>query len=353
MTKKPIQIVVMGAGTAGQRHIAAVLRSPCTELAAIVDVNPESLQQFSAIDTVRSTSLRDTLAGLQPDGVVVATPTDDHARSAVEVLDAGVAVLLEKPAAATLEEADNIMAAAKRANRPVLVGHQRRYHRQVEEAASMIDSGQLGRLVLVSGMWGVRKHSGYYQPEWRRNPAAGPIMINLTHDIDLLRHLCGGISELFAYSDHSVENLAKEDAVALSLRFHSGALGTFAASDRVVSPWSWEFATGENVICPESGQNCIHFFGTEASLEFPNLVIWKQGKQNADWTGRISPNPCQFPYEDPFVRQIEHFADVVMGNAKPRVTLADAMQNVEAALAVFESARSGRSIQLNQDDSVV
>ena len=171
-------------------------------------------------------------------------------------------------------------------------------------------------------------------------------MINLTHEIDMLRHLCGEIDEVFAYSEFQIENMEKEDAAAIALRFRSGVLGVFAASDRVVSPWAWEFSTGENVICPASGQNCLQFFGTEASLEFPNLVVWRQDGIDSDWTKPIHSRPTSIAYENPFVRQIEHFAAVALGQATPYVTVADATRTVEVALAVLEAAHSGISQRL-------
>ena len=166
-------------------------------------------------------------------------------------------------------------------------------------------------------------------------------MINLTHEIDMLRYLCGEIDEVFAYSGNVVENMGKEDAAAIALRFRSGVLGVFAASDRVVSPWAREFSTGEQVICPASGQSYLQFFGTEASLEFPNLAHWRPGGNAGDWTKPIHPKPIAIAYENPFVRQIEHFAEVALGRAGPRVTVADAARTVEVALAVLEAAESG------------
>ena len=353
MTQDKIRIAVVGAGTAGSRHIAAIRNSGKARLAGVADTDAALLRRFRSPGTVCSESLTDILKEARPQGVIVATPTDFHKEPAIEALKAGASVLLEKPVATTLEDAQEIGEASQRHRRPVLVGHQRRYHRQVREAARLIQSGALGRLVMVSGIWGVRKHACYYDPEWRRRREAGPVMINLTHDIDLLRHLCGEIDELFAYAGNSIENMEKEDAVAVSLRFRSGALGAFAASDRVISPWGWEFATGENVICASSGLNCMQFLGTEASLEFPNLVLWRQDRGHSDWRCPVRSTPHEIPYEDSYVKQIEHFADVAAGRAQPLVTIQDAVPNVEAAHAVFRAAESGRSQRLRLIDNML
>ncbi len=344
--KEMIRLAVAGVGVAGRRHVSAIRNCGKAMLAGIADTNDDLLRQYDGQGIECAASLTEILARTRPDGVIIATPTDCHKEPAVEALEAGMSVLLEKPVSTTVGDAEEIEDASRRCGRPVLVGHQRRYHQQVAEAAGIIRSGGLGRLVMVSGLWGVRKHAGYYGPAWRQRRDAGPVMINLTHDIDLLRHLCGEIDELFAYADNSIENMEKEDAIAATFRFRSGALGVFAASDRVISPWGWEFATGENVICPKSGRNCMRFLGTEAALEFPNLVLWRQDSGRGDWTHATAPARQDIPYSDPYVKQIGHFADVTAGRASPCVTVRDAVRNVEAAQAVFRAAESGLSQRL-------
>lgn len=340
MSKKA-RLGVVGAGTAGKRHISAIAECRNAALAGIADTNTGVLERLKRPETECAASLNDLLASTRLDGVVVATPTDLHVEPVLQSLAAGMSVLVEKPVAVSISDSRQIADAARAAGKPILVGHQRRFHQQVIEARRILRSGELGRLVMLSGQWGVKKHNSYYALPWRKRREAGPVMINLTHEIDMLRFLCGEIDEVFAYSGHKVEHMEKEDAAVIALRFRSGVLGAFAASDRVISPWAWEFSTGENVICPSSGQNCLQFFGTDASLEFPNLVIWRQDGINRDWTKPIHPKPISIAYDNPFVRQIEHFAEVSLGQARPLLTVADATRTVEVALAVLEASDSG------------
>ena len=332
---------VVGAGTAGKRHISAIAECRSTTLVGIVDTNTAVLERLERPEITCAASLNDLLTSTHLDGVVVATPTDLHVEPVLQSLAAGKSVLVEKPVADSISDSRRIADAARVAGKPVLVGHQRRFHRQVIETRRILRSGELGRLVMLSGQWGVKKHDSYYAMPWRRRREAGPVMINLTHEIDMLRFLCGEIEDVFAYSGHKVENLDKEDAAVIALRFHSGVLGAFAASDRVISPWAWEFSTGENVICPATGQNYLRFFGTDASLEFPNLVIWRQDGINGDWTKPIHPEPKSIAYDNPFLRQIEHFAQVSLGQASPHLTVADAARTVEVARAVLQASDSG------------
>ncbi|MCY3877685.1 MAG: Gfo/Idh/MocA family oxidoreductase [Rhodobacteraceae bacterium] len=341
------RLAVVGAGTAGRRHIDAIVKSDAAELAGIVDTDPARHDTGGLPDTIFASTVEQLLQTVRPDGVVIATPTDHHTEPTLQCLAAGCSVLIEKPVSDSLAEARRIRQAESKSGGWILVGHQRRYHSQVAEARRVIQSKTLGRLVMVSGLWGVRKHRSYYDPAWRRSRQAGPVMINLTHELDLLRHLCGEIQEVFAFSGSGVEGWEKEDVVAVSLRFKSGVLGSFILSDRVVSPWAWEFSTGENILCPKLEQNYLNFAGTEASLEFPNLVLWRQDQRECDWTRPIHPAGEATEFVNPFILQVEHFAKVALGRESPRITVSDAVRNLEAALAVLEAARTGRAQRLN------
>lgn len=255
-------------------------------------------------------------------------------------------VLVEKPIAATLDEANTIIAKSAKTGRHVLVGHHRRYYRQVDRAREIVRSGQLGKLVAVSGQWGVRKHENYYTPAWRRKWEAGPILTNLIHEMDSLRYICGEVTSISAETSNAVEKFEKEDSAALVMRFECGALGTFVLSDRVSSPWAWEFATGENPLYPGSAQNVVRFMGTDASLDFPNLVLWRHAGDSNTWKDEISSFPETLKLGDAFISQIEHFSAVIRGDEKPRITAEDATKSLRATLSVYEAARNGRRVTL-------
>lgn len=228
----------------------------------------------------------------------------------------------------------------------MLVGHQRRYYSQVHKARQLVQTGALGKLVAVSGQWNMRKHVSYYEPDWRKEWKAGPVLTNLIHELDVLRYICGEIASISAETSRNVQNFEKEDVAALVMRFTSGALGTFILSDQSTSPWSWESATGENVAFPRSGQNCMRFMGTEASLEFPNLVLWHHGAETPDWNHALHPREFPMHLDDAYVAQVEHLAEVIRDGVEPRITAADATRSLQATVAVLESAKLGKKIEL-------
>ena len=149
--------------------------------------------------------------------------------------------------------------------------------------------GAIGKLVGISGMWSVRKADSYFDPSWRKLRSSGPVLINLIHEIDTLRYICGDIVSLSAKVTNGLRNHSKEETAAVLMTFEGGALGTFLLSDTTPSPWSWEQATGENLKFPQSKQNVYRFIGSKGSLEFPNLILWKHKNGNSDWNQKIDP----------------------------------------------------------------
>ena len=96
----------------------------------------------------------------------------------------------------------------------------------IARARSAIHDGELGEVVAVSGLWSARKEDAYFtDTPWHREPGAGVTLINVVHDLDLLRHLCGEVAEIQAMRSSHARGLEVEDTVSLNLRFESGAVG--------------------------------------------------------------------------------------------------------------------------------
>lgn len=348
MTSPPrARVALIGVGLIGQRHIAAFSGCPASELVGIADSNQDRLAASAAKAGVPGFSdAIELIEALKPDGVIVATPTDRHLEPTLAALEAGCGVLVEKPIAADDADANRIVDAERGARGRVLVGHHRRHNPAAAAARKLLGEGALGRLVMVSGEWAVSKHDGYFGESWRRLRKAGPVLINMSHDLDMLRYICGEMESVSAEVSNAVMGCEKEDAAAAVIRFQCGALGAFALSDRANSPWAWEFATGENPAFPPSGQNCYRFIGTERSLEFPQLRLWSHKGGEPNWFHPMATDDLPVAQADAFALQAAHFSDVARSLAEPLVTASDAAKSLRATLAVFESAESGRRILL-------
>ena len=342
----PVKLAIAGGGVIGRRHAGAIANSEDTILVAIADPALSGKRLGNDMDVPVFSNLKALLAEVSVDGVIVSTPTEHHFEPTMVALDSGCHVLVEKPIMATLKEADQVVAKAAASRRHVLVGHHRRYYSLTHRARNIIQSGELGQLVAVSGQWTLRKADAYYDPDWRKKWEAGPVLTNLIHEMDLLRYICGEIESISAEVSHSVRNWEKEDAVAMIMRFVSGAIGTFILSDQATSPWAWELGTGETELFPKTGQNSMRFMGTRAALDFPNLALWHHGDEVPNWNHVISPDPIELELEDAYALQIAHFAAVIADRERPIITAADGTMTLRTTLAVFEAASMGHRVIL-------
>ena len=340
-----LRIAVIGAGYMGRKHLQYLAASADCRLAALVDPDPAA-QRAAREHGVRH--YRDAAALLVDDpidGAIVAAPTGLHEEVGLRCIDAGVPALIEKPICATVESAERLNHAAEQAGVPLLVGHHRRYNPAAAAAKRLLDAGALGRLVGISAIWCMCKPDSYYAAAWRRQPGGGPVLTNLIHEIDLLRYLAGDIIEVAGFTANAVRGFATEDSAALTLRFAGGALASVVMSDCAPSPWSWEQASDESPQFPANEQNPIRFFGTDAALEFPRLTVWRY-RGAKSWTSPLDAAAVRVPGGDAFALQLAHFAAVIRDRATPIVTGREGQRTLAATLALFEAARTGRSVTL-------
>ena len=143
------------------------------------------------------------------------------------------------------------------------MGHQRRFSSLVEKAREIVTGGELGRLVGVTITWALLKPGAYYRGSpvlEKREKGGGPILINLIHEIDNLRYICGEIDEVYALVSNKIRNFPVEDTASITLRFKNGALGTVFLSDCTPSLTSWEGTTGENPLLYQRFRELLQFF---------------------------------------------------------------------------------------------
>ena len=344
--KKIINIGIIGIGTIGKRHLMAIDQIDDINLVGIVDLS-EPAQKFCIDKNIPLfKNLNHLLQNNRVDGVIISTPTISHCENAISAMELGLDILIEKPIAATTIEAQEITKTAIKNKCKVLVGHQRRFYPLVTKTKEIIKSKELGRILGLSGVWGLRKDKDYFSPDWRKKITAGPVITNLIHDIDYLRFIFGDIEEVSAFSSNIVNKFEKEDIITANLKFKNGLLGNFLITDCGTSPWSWETATGENIHLPNVTENNLRVIGTEGSLEFPNLKIWKYKKNGIDWRDEIFTQELEFSNVDPYIAQINHFKDVIKRKSEPVTGPEDGELTLKVALSILESAFSKKSIKI-------
>jgi len=340
-----VRIALIGAGAFGQRHLAYMRREPRCAIAAIADPSLAAANVAKSHSVPHFADYRDMLDSVKPDGAIIASPNSLHAPMGLACAERGVHLLVEKPLADTLAAAQALAAAADRAGIALLVGHHRRYNPIIEKAREIVRGGGIGRLTTVVALWLICKPDGYFDVAWRREPGGGPVLINMIHDIDDLRFICGEIASVQALTSSAIRGFAVEDTAVVALRFADGALGTVNLSDTVPAPWSWELTSGESPVYPRQRESCYLFSGTEGSLAVPKLEMWRYRGEKA-WNAPLVKETIDVVAQDPLTLQMRHFCEVIRGEATPRITGSDAARTLATTLAVNDAARSGKAMEL-------
>ncbi|MDB5928331.1 MAG: oxidoreductase-like protein [Polaromonas sp.] len=347
MTKS--RIAVAGAGYIGQAHIGAALASPSCELSAIVDPSPAAAGLASKAGVPLYASIDELLARERPDGLILATPNALHVPQALQCIEAGLPILLEKPIATTVAEGQRLVDLVQHTGARVLIGHHRAHSPIMVKAREVVDSGKLGRLVAVMGSATFFKPDSYFlDAPWRREAGGGPVLLNMIHEVHNLRMLCGEVHAVQAFSSNVTRGFAVEDTVAINLRFANGMLGSFMLSDTAACPRSWEQTSQENKAYSTYGdEDCYVIAGTNGSLSVPTMRLKTYPRpEDRSWWKAFEAGVVGMVRDDPLKHQLEHFVQVIRGQVQPLVSAHDGLQNLRVTEGIAEAARTGKIIEI-------
>lgn len=340
-----MRIAIVGAGVMGRRHADVAGAIEGVDVAAFVDADPNLAVATETHGVPLFTTLDEMLERVRPDGVIVATPTQTHSEIATALVARRVPVLLEKPITDDVDAGRRLVEAAEAAGVPVGIGHHRRFDPAVRIAHDLIRGGRIGRLLLGTVVWAQRKPEPYFEVAWRRRKGGGPILTNLIHEVDLLRHFCGEVESVYAETSNAVRGFEVEDTAAILFRFEGGARVSVVISDAAQTPWSWERATGENPEVPAMGLDPYRFIGTEGGLDFPSNDLWSTPSVGGGtWRDPLSRTDHAVRSRAAHRDQLAQFARVCEGLEQPMVSAADGLASLAATLAVLRSAEEGRPV---------
>ena len=183
----------------------------------------------------------------------------------------------------------------------------------------------------------IYKNDEYFDVEWRRKKGAGPILVNLVHDVDLLRYLLGEPVAVQGMQSSAARGFETEDSAVVNVRFADGALASMTISDATASPWNWEATAREDPQYRPFDADAYFIGGTKGALSLPRLHQFSyDGASN--WH---KPLQMEIPAVDPALphkMQLKHFVKVVRREVEPVVTPAD---NVKT-LTLLNAVQGGR-----------
>ena len=336
-TPRPLRFSVIGCGDIGTRNARSVARATNAELVLLHDPVPGLAEAAAAQHGGRVVaSMDEALDPALVDAVLLSVPHDLHAPLALRAMAAGLHVVVEKPLAVDLAAAQEMVDAAERAGVVLSPCFPFRYEPAPVAAREMLAAGALGEFrgaALVAHMdkppsYWIGGFSGRAISDWRGSSAragGGVLIMNMTHHIDLLRHLTGTeVAEVSALT--RVDDGADvEDSVAVTLRFTGGAIGTLlgSASTRGVPPMRFDL------------------WGDAGTVQLePEARLFTERAIPGGLTRRWNALPRE-PEVDERTVFVERFAAAVLTGVEPDVTAADGLAVQAVVEAAYESARNG------------
>ena len=345
-----LRFLLFGPGLMGKQHANLLVSHPDCNLTAIVaPLNQHNEEASLRYGATFYSSFDEALSRERFDAAIISSPNQFHFEQGIACIHAGVPVLIEKPITDSVEDAHRLVRLAESANVPVLVGHHRTYNPLLASAVQFVHSPMFGRPVALQGSALFYKPISYFnEGPWRTKLGGGPILINLIHEIGLMRFFFGEIRNVSAMAGRNIRNFEVEDGVAITLSFSNGALGTFLLSDTAASSKSWEMTTGENPAYPHfPAEDCYHLAGTNGSLDFPSMRAryYPRGSE-ASWWRPFEATQIPVKLSNPLERQLDHLVDVARGRATPRVTARDGYLNMLVIQAITRSIATERIVNV-------
>lgn len=365
-TNQPINVAIAGCGIIGQTHAAAVGELPGLHVTALVDEIPEAaaamaerIEGTGAARPATFGSLQEAFAGADVDLVIIATPSGLHIQQALEALDAGKHVVIEKPLDVNLDRADEIIAAASAAEAKGLVASVISQHR-FDPASVIVDrarrAGRFGRLTSAIASVGWYRSQGYYDSgAWRGTWAmdgGGAVMNQGVHTVDLLLWFLGRPVEisaktaLLAHTDVEVE-----DTAVATVTFESGALAvlhaTTAAYPGLTVRLQLMGSKGSAVI---DNDNLEYFHASDGNDAESGPMGIRGGGNQAEAELAKFAEPALSANLDPTVsieghiRQYRDIVDAIRNGRPAGVTVQDAVTALATVRALYVSATLGHPV---------
>jgi len=342
-----IGVAIVGAGRISAAHAPAIIAAPGARLVGVYDADEQTARAFAAqfgVSTVYPTwsSLLDS-----PDVRLVAIllPHHLHARYALEALRSGRDVVVEKPLATSLAEADQMLDAAARVGRTLFAVQNRVYDTGIALAKDLIAQGAIGELFLAQTR-AYESDAAHRARPWLRADEQGVLMAQSVHEAYLLRWLVGDVRAVTChYARTATIQIAGAHTAVVGLEFQNGAIGQMTATFAAVHGPS---------------EHSVTLFGSAGFLEAarrstPGLPRQTPDRRGFSYAvsaispsrfGDETPHSLEVPEGEAFHRMWADFIASVATGAQPLVTGLDGRKAIEIVLAADEAARTGRRVAL-------
>lgn len=349
---KKVRIGMVGAGNIANTHLYAYQNIENVEIAAICDINSARLKETADLFGIskRYATEAEMLADVTLDAVDVCVWNCNHAKCTIDALDAGLHVLCEKPMAYSVKEAEEMLEAAKRNNRLLMIGFVNRFKSEVYIAEDFIQDGHIGDIYYAKAAY-LRRHGA--PGGWFCNKAlsgGGPVIDLGVHIVDITRFLMGNPKPISVFA--STADLLKDRK---NLKTHAGWRPKDAKPDDICDVEDLGVAIikyeGNKTMLLETsyslnGESVAkrELFGTKGGIKIDDRDLKIYGEMS-DYLVDITPITDNYKKEMPmFEAEMRHFVDCITTGIPCRASAEDGLVIMKILEAIYESARTGHEV---------
>lgn len=342
-----LKFALIGCGRISPNHIAAAIENEL-EIVGLCDVKQENMEGIISTfnlptSTPQYTDYKEMIKAEKPDLVAICTESGKHGQMALDCIEEGVNLIIEKPITLSLEEADQIIALAKENNVKVSACHQNRFNKSIQKIRESVEKERFGRLLYGTAHIRWNRGEDYYtQAPWRGTweQDGGALMNQCIHNIDLLRWMMGDeITEVVGMTDNLKHGFIEAEDLGIALvRFGNGSYGVIE---------------GTTNIYPKNLEETLYIFGDKGTVKAGGKSV----NLIEEWhfaDGLDDPEQVKEEYQEnpPNVYGFGHkplytdVIDAIKNDREPYVTAEDGRRALELVLAIYKSAAEGTSVKL-------
>lgn len=347
-----MKYALIGCGRIAVNHIKAAANNKL-DIVAVCDPIPEAMENLLAKyglekdDTIhRYSNYKEMVTAEKPDLVGIATESGLHAEIALYCIDHGVNLIIEKPMAMSIADADEIIRRSEAKGVKVSACHQNRFNVAVQETRKALEAGRFGKLShgSIHVRWN-RNQDYYTQAPWRGTWAqdGGCLMNQCIHGIDLLRWMMGDeVEEVYGVTSQQFHHyLEAEDVGMAVVKFKNGAIGTIEGTTNVY---------------PKNLEETLYIFGETGTVKIGgtstnNIDVWNFADENdADAKNKGLQEATSNVYGNGHTSLYADVIDAIEHDRKPYVDAVAGRNALEMILAIYQSSAEEKPVRLPLTD---
>lgn len=347
--KNKLGFGVIGCGRIAPKHTESIIAIPEAELIAVCDIVSEKAEDFARrYQAEPYLDYHELLQRKDIDIVTIATSSGSHAEIGIAAAKAGKHVMVEKPMAMTLKEADLLIRTCKECGVKLGVIHQNRFNKSIKLLRQALETGRFGKLTHGQATVRWNRNQDYYaQAPWRgtRLQDGGVLMNQSIHNIDLLQWMMGPVESVYGYTATALRKIEMEDVAGAVLKFKNGAIGLIEAA---------------TTIYPKNIEETLNIFGETGSVVIGGIAvnkveIWEFPESEEEKKQILASQENDPPTVYGFGHReiIDDMIKAVKNDGAPAVPGEEGRKALEIILAIYQCQETGLPVKLPLIEDIV